>query len=310
VTTTILHQVDHPSSLNTSLLNRGVHCQPFLGFRAYSVYSQCGLPSLEKLRGILTGSIQGGFVRERRFERNMSNIDCAIKFSELTTTSVDQLTTTTSVGLDASGKFVDDDILCTLDSEIDHPEGTVPLRYPAWQGTKWSFISGESRKRRVLHDSGAYAEAKASVGNSQDHEPPKMKRSSKTSCSDRVASKKAAGGEDPGSDLKPGSSVATSSVQPNAIKSRLEDDGIHPSRFGCFIHIHDDDWSVDPSVDSTFLPLFMIHVSNWQHSSRLSCNTVRVPYSQIHVRSKACQHSGRSRTSAISVLHAGSPVER
>lgn len=241
----------------------------------------------------------------------MSNIDRAIKSSELTTTtSVDQLTTTTSVGLDASGKFVDDDILRTVDSGIDRPEGTVPLRYPAWQGTKWSFISGESRKRRVLHESGAYAEAKAIVGNSQDHEPPKNNRSSKASCSDRVASKKAAGGEDPGSDLKPGSSVPTSSVQPNAIKSRLEDDGVHPSRFGRFIHIQDDDWSVDPSVDSTFLPLFMIHVSNWQHSSRLAFNTVRVPYSQIHVRSEACQQSGRSRTSAISVLHAASPVER
>jgi len=213
----------------------------------------------------------------------MSNFDRAIKFSELTTTSVDQLTTTTSIGLDTSGKFVDDDILRTVDLGIDHPEGTAPLQYPAWQGTKWSFISGESRKRRVLHESGAYAEAKASVGNSQDHEQPKKKRSSKASCSNRVASKKAAGGEDPGSDLKPGSSVPTSSVQPNAIKSQLEDDAIHPSRFGRFIHIQDDDWSVDPSVDRTFLPLFMIHVSNWQHCSRLACNTVRVPDSQIHV---------------------------
>jgi len=215
----------------------------------------------------------------------MSNIDRAIKFSELITTSVDQLMTTTSVGLHASGKFVNDDILRTVDLGIDRPEGTVPLWYPAWQGTKWSFISGESRKRRVLHESGAYAEAKARVGNSQDHEPPKKKRSSKASCSDRVASKKAAGGEDPDSDLKPGSSVPTSSVRPNAIKSRLEDDGVHPSRFGRFIHIQDDDWSVDPSVDSTLLPVFMIHVSNWQHSSRLACNTVQESYSQIHVRS-------------------------
>jgi len=169
----------------------------------------------------------------------MSNINHAIRFSELTTTSVDQLTTTTSVGLDASGKFVDDDILRTVDSGIDRPEGTVPLRYPAWQGTKRSFISGESWKKRVLYESGAYAEAKASVGNSQDHQPPKTKRSSKASYSDRVASKKAAGGEDPGSDLKPGSSVPTSSVQPNAIKSRLEDNSIHPSHFGRFIHIQE-----------------------------------------------------------------------
>ena len=161
-----------------------------------------------------------------------------------------------------------------------------------------------------MHESGAYEEAKASVGNSQDYEPPKKKRSSKASCSDQVASKKAAGFSDPDSDLKPGSSVPTSSVQPNAIKSRLEDDSVHPSRFERFIHIQDDDCSVDPSVDSTFLPLFMIHVSNWQHSSRLACNTVRVPYSQIHVRSETCQQSGRSRTSDISVLHAACPVER
>ena len=109
----------------------------------------------------------------------MSKIDRAIKSSELTTTtSVDQFTTTTSVGLDTSGKFVGGDILHTVDSEINRPEGTVQLRYPAWQGTKWSSISAENRKRRVLYESGAYAEAKASEGNSEDHEPSKKKKRS------------------------------------------------------------------------------------------------------------------------------------
>lgn len=220
----------------------------------------------------------------------MSNTNTASESSQLsTTTSICDLMTT-SVEVDPSHpghpahKIVGPEELCVVDSGIKDPEDTGQLLDPVHQETMWRFVSSESTKRRAPHESQTYANVEAAVHESQDREPAKkMSRRSESSHRNLIAINKAADGADPdGSDHESESPHPSLPEQPDAMKSRLEQDGIHPSRLGRFIHISDDNWSVDPSIDSMFPLSVMIHVTNCKHSYQFNCFAVRVSDSRFH----------------------------
>jgi hypothetical protein len=212
----------------------------------------------------------------------MSNPNAASEFS--------QFSTTTSVEFDPSVpghpayKIVGPEELRAVDSGIKHPEDTGQLLDPVHQEPMWRCVPSESTKRRAPHQPQTHANAEAAGRESQDREPAKkISRRSKTSHRNLITVNEAADGADlDGSDLESESPHPSLPEHPDAMKSRLEQDGVHPSRMGRFIHISDDNWSVDPSIDSMFPLLVMMHVNNCKHSYQFACFAVRISYSRFH----------------------------
>jgi hypothetical protein len=220
----------------------------------------------------------------------MSNHNIASDSSKLkTTTSIYDLTTTAHNSDDSqpghpayttSGRKD----LSSMGSRIEHPEDISQLRHPVYQEARGRFDSHKSLKRRVLHESGPSGTAVAGVQESPDQEPPKkMSRRSKESHRNPIAANIAGDRADPdGSDLESESPPMALPEYLDTMKSRLEQDGVHPSRIGRFIHIPYHIWSVDPSNDSMFPLSVMIQDANCKYSYRFSCFAVRVPYSRFY----------------------------
>jgi len=215
----------------------------------------------------------------------MSNPNIASDSSQLTTTtsttSIYDLTTTAHNSDDShpghpAYKTSGPKDLSSMGSRIEHPEDISQLRHPVYQEARGRFDSHKSLKRRVLHKSGPSGTAIAGVQESPDQEPPKkMARRSKASHRNPIAANIAGDRADPdGSDLE--------SESLDAMKSRLEQDGVHPSRMGRFIQIPYHIWSVDPSNDSMFPQSVMIQDANCKYSYRFSCFAIRVPYSRFY----------------------------
>lgn len=233
----------------------------------------------------MTRSFQTGFVCRQRLESKMSNPNIASDSSQLTTTtsttSIYDLTTTAHNSDDShpghpAYKTSGPKDLSSMGSRIEHPEDISQLRHPVYQEARGRFDSHKSLKRRVLHKSGPSGTAIAGVQESPDQEPPKkMARRSKASHRNPIAANIAGDRADPdGSDLE--------SESLDAMKSRLEQDGVHPSRMGRFIQIPYHIWSVDPSNDSMFPQSVMIQDANCKYSYRFSCFAIRVPYSRFY----------------------------